>query len=49
MTYSRKYTNFVIFLYKKLIFDQTLTQKTFSQENFNHFILFAINYLGINL
>ena len=49
MNYTRKYANFVIFLYKMVIFGQTLPQCIFSQENFNHFILFAFDYLGKNL
>ena len=49
VNYSRKYANFVIFLYKMMIFDQTLTQQTFSPENFNHFILFTVDYLCINI
>ena len=47
--YSRKYANFVIFLYKMVIFGRTLTQQTFSLEKFNHFILFTIDYLSKKL
>ena len=47
--YGRKYEILVIFLYKMIIFGRTLTQQTFSLEKFNHFILFAIDYLSKKL
>ena len=49
LIYIRKYPNFEFFLYKNVIFDQTLPQKTFSLENFNQLNFFLEDYLGNNL